>query len=145
MIYGIGTDMVSISRLQKALDRWGDRFAERILGPDEMVRFKDRRQRVPLRGLRYLATRYAAKEAFSKAVGLGMRGPMTWLSVQFLNARSGKPEPFCRKAMKGYMEEHGLKAQVSMTDESDFAMAFVVIEKVDQPSRTQHDDNVNDR
>ena len=131
MIYGIGTDMVSVSRLQTAFDKWGIRFVERILGPEELVRFKDRYHRVPLRGLRYLATRYAAKEAFSKAVGLGMRGPMTWLSVQFFNAQSGKPEPFCRKAMKGYMESRRLRAQVSMTDEADFAMAFVIIEKMD--------------
>ncbi len=139
MIYGIGTDIISIARLQKALDKWGDSFAERILGPDEMIQFRDRSKRVPIRGLRYLATRYAAKEAFSKAVGLGMTGPMTWLSVQFLNAKSGKPEPFCRKAMKDYMEKRGLKAQVSMTDEIDFAVAFVVIEKDGLPSETQHD------
>ena len=137
MIYGIGTDMVSITRLEKVLERWGDRFVRRILGPEEMERFIDRRRRVPLRGLRYLATRFAAKEAFSKAVGLGMRGPMTWLSVQFLNAKSGRPEVFYRKAMKGFMEERGLKAQVSMTDESDFAMAFVVIEKVDPTDTTK--------
>lgn len=137
MIYGVGTDIVSISRLQAALDKWGDRFAERILGPDELVRFKDRRARVPLRGLRYLATRYAAKEAFSKAVGLGMRGPMTWLSVQILNAKSGKPEPFCRKRMAGFMEERGLKAHVSMSDEADFAQAFVIIEKIAETTEPQ--------
>ncbi len=130
MIYGIGTDMILITRLKAALERHGDRFAEKILGPEEMLRYLHRKARVELRGLRYLGTRFAAKEAFSKALGLGMRMPMTWRSMQLLNARSGKPEAVCSGKLKEYMEKLGLKAQVSITDEADYAVAFVVIEQV---------------
>ncbi len=130
MIYGIGTDMILITRLKAALGRHGDRFAEKILGPEEMLRYLHRKARVELRGLRYLGTRFAAKEAFSKALGLGMRMPMTWRSMQLLNARSGKPEAVCSGKLKEYMEKLGLKAQVSITDEADYAVAFVVIEQV---------------
>lgn len=136
MIYGIGTDMILITRLQAALDRHGDRFAEKVLGPDEMRRFFHRRAKVELRGLRYLATRFAAKEAFSKALGLGMRMPMTWRSMQLLNAPSGKPEAVCSGRLKEHMERLGLKAQVSVTDEAEYALAFVVIEQMEEAMET---------
>ena len=136
MIYGIGTDMILITRLQAALDRHGDRFAEKVLGPDEMRRYFHRRAKVELRGLRYLATRFAAKEAFSKALGLGMRVPMTWRSMQLLNAPSGKPEAVCSGRLKEHMERLGLKAQVSVTDEAEYALAFVVIEQMEEAMET---------
>lgn len=129
MIYGIGTDMILITRLKAVLERRGDRFAGKILGPQEMQRYLHRRAKVELRGLRYLATRFAAKEAFSKALGLGMRMPMSWRAMQLLNAPSGKPEAVCSGKLKEHMEKLGLKAQVSVTDEAEYAMAFVVIEQ----------------
>lgn len=110
MIYGIGTDMMLITRLKAALERRGDRFAEKILGPDEMKRYIHRKSKVELRGLRYLATRFAAKEAFSKALGLGMRMPMTWRSMQLLNAASGKPEAVCQRQAEGAYGRTGLKS-----------------------------------
>ena len=91
MIFGIGTDILQINRLEQALQRRGERFAEKILGPQELEKYHRRKAKVEARGLRFLATRFAAKEAFSKAIGLGMRMPMTWRSMQVLNAPSGKP------------------------------------------------------
>ncbi|HVL77571.1 MAG TPA: holo-ACP synthase, partial [Noviherbaspirillum sp.] len=91
MIYGIGTDIVQIARIEAALARHGERFAERILGAEELIKFRRRREKVEARGVRFLATRFAAKEAFSKAIGLGMNMPMTWRAMQTLNAPSGKP------------------------------------------------------
>ncbi|GIZ51074.1 holo-ACP synthase [Noviherbaspirillum aridicola] len=129
MIYGIGTDIIRISRIQAALERHGDRFAEKILGPDEMQIYRRRRSKVEARGLRFLATRFAAKEAFSKAIGLGMRMPMTWRAMQTLNAPGGRPVPVASGALKEFMEAQGLTAQVSITDESDYAVAFVIVEK----------------
>lgn len=90
-IGGIGMDLLRIDRIERALARHGDRFAEKILGPEELAKFHARRARDPVRGVRFLATRFAAKEAFSKAVGLGMRMPMTWRRVQTLNAPGGRP------------------------------------------------------
>ena len=129
VIYGIGTDICDIRRVQATLERRGERFAQKVLGPQEMVVFQERSARTPARGVRYLATRFAAKEAFSKAIGLGMRMPMTWRSVQFLNAPSGKPMVVTSGALTEFMQARGLSAQVSLTDEAEYAVAFVVVEK----------------
>ena len=129
MIYGIGTDILSIPRLSAAYGRRGDRLAEKILGAEEMQRYLHRKNKVEARGLRYLATRFAAKEAFSKAIGLGMRMPMTWRSMQTLNASSGKPIIITSGKLKEFMEENNLCAHVSITDEVDYAVAFVMIEQ----------------
>ena len=129
MIYGIGTDIIQISRVEAALQRYGDRFAEKVLGPQELEKYHRRKAKVAARGIRFLATRFAAKEAFSKAIGLGMCMPMTWRSLQTLNAPSGQPIPVADGALKSFMEQHGLSAQISITDEADYAVAFVIVEK----------------
>lgn len=129
MIYGIGTDIIQISRIEAALERNGERFAEKILGPEELEKYLRRKAKVEARGIRFLATRFAAKEAFSKAIGLGMRMPMTWRAMQTLNAASGKPVAVTNGALKEFMERNGLTAQVSITDEADYAVAFVIVEK----------------
>jgi holo-[acyl-carrier protein] synthase len=129
MIYGIGTDIIQISRIEAALARNGERFAEKILGPEELEKYNRRKAKVEARGIRFLATRFAAKEAFSKALGLGMHMPMTWRAMQTLNARSGKPVAVTSGALKEFMEKNGLTAQISITDEADYAVAFVIVEK----------------
>jgi holo-[acyl-carrier protein] synthase len=127
MIYGIGTDIVQISRVEAALKRSGERFAEKILGPEELVKYHARRAKNEVRGLRFLATRFSAKEAFSKAIGLGMRMPMTWRSAQMLNAPSGKPIIVCSGALDEFMRTHRLTAQVTISDEADYGVAFVIV------------------
>ena len=127
MIYGIGTDIVQISRVEAALRRSGERFAEKILGPEELVKYHARRAKNEVRGLRFLATRFSAKEAFSKAIGLGMRMPMTWRSAQMLNAPSGKPIIVCSGALDEFMRTHRLTAQVTISDEADYGVAFVIV------------------
>lgn len=129
MIFGIGTDIIRIQRIEAALERNGERFAEKILGPQELEKYQRRKQQVAARGIRFLATRFAAKEAFSKAIGLGMRMPMTWRAMQTLNAPSGKPVVVVSGALKEFMENSQLSAQVSITDETDYAVAFVIVEK----------------
>ncbi|QWD83032.1 holo-ACP synthase [Polynucleobacter sp. MWH-P3-07-1] len=127
MIVGIGTDILKIERLQAAYDRTQGRLAERILGPDEMLIFKARLARNPKRGMAFLATRFAAKEAFSKAIGLGMRMPMTWRSLQTLNEASGKPVTSYSGALAIFMAEKQWHAQVTVSDEVDMAIAFVLV------------------
>jgi len=127
MIVGIGTDILKIERLQAAYDRTQGRLAERILGPDEMLIFKARLARNPKRGMAFLATRFAAKEAFSKAIGLGMRMPMTWRSLQTLNEASGKPVTSYSGALAIFMAEKRWQAQVTVSDEVDMAIAFVLV------------------
>ena len=90
-IYGIGTDLVQVSRIAGVMERTKGRFAEKVLGADELRVYHARKARSDVRGLAFLATRFSAKEAFSKAIGLGMHWPMTWRAVQTLNEPSGKP------------------------------------------------------
>jgi holo-[acyl-carrier protein] synthase len=137
MIYGIGTDIVQISRVQAALERSGERFAEKILGPEELVKYHARRAKNEARGLRFLATRFSAKEAFSKAIGLGMRMPMTWRSAQMLNAPSGKPVIVCSGALEEFMRQNRLTAQVSISDEADYGVAFVIVAQEPEPANNQ--------
>lgn len=128
-IAGIGTDLLRIDRIERALARHGDRFAEKILGAQELQKFHARRARDPQRGVRFLATRFAAKEAFSKAIGLGMRMPMSWRRVQTLNAAGGRPILVLAPELLTWYDQRYGAAHVSITDESDMAAAYVVIER----------------
>jgi holo-[acyl-carrier protein] synthase len=129
LIYGIGTDICDITRIAKALERHGERFAQRVLGPHEIEVFRVRRAKVEARGVAYLATRFSAKEAFSKAIGLGMRSPMTWQNCEVIKAASGKPEIRLHGALQAWFASRRLRAQVSVSDESSYACAFVVVEQ----------------
>ncbi len=128
MIYGIGTDICDVRRVAAVVARRGERFAERVLGPHEIEVFRSRRDRVEERGLRYLATRFSAKEAFSKAIGLGMRMPMSWRHCEVVKASSGKPEIRLHGELADWFAARRLRAHVSVTDEADFAASFVVVE-----------------
>jgi len=129
MIYGIGADVCDIRRLRATLARRGDRFAEKVLGAAELQVFQARRARAEVRGVAYLATRFSAKEAFSKAIGLGMRMPMTWRSCEILNLPSGAPVLRLHGALADWFAERGLRGHVTVTDETDYAASFVVVEK----------------
>ena len=129
MIYGIGTDLCDVRRIEATFARRGLRFAERVLGPEELRVFHARRTRSEGRGLRFLATRFSAKEAFSKAIGLGIRSPMRWADCQILNEPSGKPFLRLSGPLAVWFAARGLRAQVTVTDESDYAASFVVVER----------------
>lgn len=129
MIHGLGTDICDVRRIRESVARHGDRFAERVLSEAEMAVFRRRSARWPDRGLRYLATRFSAKEAFSKAIGLGMRMPMTWRGCEIANLPSGQPVIVLHGELKAWFEAQGLTAHVTLTDESDYAASFVVVEK----------------
>jgi holo-[acyl-carrier protein] synthase len=129
VIYGIGTDICDVRRIRASLDRHGERFARKILSDAELAMWKARSARWPERGVRFLATRFSAKEAFSKAVGLGMRMPMTWRLCEVGKLASGKPVILLHGELKAWCEARGLTAMVSVTDESDYAASFVVVEQ----------------
>ena len=129
MIYGVGTDICDVRRIAAAFARRGERFAERVLGPHEMEVFRARHARVESRGISYLATRFSAKEAFSKAIGLGMRMPMTWRGCEIVNAASGKPEVRLNGMLADWFNALALSAQVSLSDETDYAVSFVIVEQ----------------
>jgi holo-[acyl-carrier protein] synthase len=116
MIYGIGTDLCDIRRIEAALQRHGERFAEKILAEGELALFR--------------ATRFAAKEAFSKAIGLGMRMPMSWRRCEVVKAPSGAIALRLHGELHEWFAAKGLQAHVTVTDEQDMAAAFVVVERI---------------
>ncbi len=132
MIYGIGTDICDVRRIRASLDRHGERLAQKILSEGELGTWRARSARWPDRGVSYLATRFSAKEAFSKAIGLGMRMPMTRRHCEIAKAPSGKPEIILHGALKSWFDARQLVAHVSVTDETDYAASFVVVEHLNQ-------------
>jgi holo-[acyl-carrier protein] synthase len=127
-IYGIGTDIVQVSRVAGVMERTNGRFAEKVLGPDELRIYHARQARSAVRGLAFLSTRFSAKEAFSKAIGLGMHWPMTWRALQTLNEPSGKPKIVASGELAEWLEARGISAQVTISDEHDYAVSFVIAE-----------------
>ena len=129
MIYGIGTDICDLRRIRASLERHGERFARKILSDGELATWNERSARWPNRGVSYLATRFSAKEAFSKAIGLGMRMPMTWRHCEIVKAASGKPGIVLHGALKAWFEARQLTVHVTVSDETDYAASFCVIEQ----------------
>ena len=129
MIFGIGTDICDIRRIRASFERHGERFARKILSDGELVVWKERSERWPDRGVSYLATRFSAKEAFSKAIGIGMRMPMTWRHCEITKAASGKPEIVLHGALKQWLDARQLVVHITVTDETHYASSFCVVEK----------------
>ncbi|WP_153099837.1 holo-ACP synthase [Paraburkholderia hayleyella] len=127
-VYGIGTDIVQVSRVAAVMTRTRGRFAEKVLGPDELRIYHARHARSAARGLAFLATRFSVKEAFSKAIGLGMHWPMTWRALQTLNEASGQPVLRASGELAAWLEARGISARVTLSDERDYAVSFVIAE-----------------
>jgi holo-[acyl-carrier protein] synthase len=124
VIYGIGTDLIEIPRIAKALERFGERFALRILCEPEMRRYREHRKPVA-----YLAKRFAAKEAFTKALGTGIKAPANWHGVWVKNLPSGKPVLEYSVALRSLLEKRGVTgAHLSLSDEREMAFATVILE-----------------
>ena len=132
MIYGIGTDICDVRRIRASLARHGDRFARKILSEAEFATWQARSARWPERGIRFLATRFSAKEAFSKAIGLGMTMPMTWRLCEVAKLPSGQPTLVLHGRLKDWFDARHLSAHVTVTDETDYAASFCVVEVLDQ-------------
>lgn len=124
MIYGVGTDVVEIARIRAVLEKYGERFARKILCESELRRFSG--HRLPAN---YLAKRFAAKEAFTKALGTGIRAPANWHGVWVRNLSSGKPVLEFSEPLRKFLAGRGVTAShVSLSDEKGVAFATVVLE-----------------
>jgi holo-[acyl-carrier protein] synthase len=124
VIYGVGTDLIEIPRVERALARFGERFARRILCEPELLRF-----RAHGKPAAYLAKRFAAKEAFSKALGTGIHAPANWHGVWVSNLASGKPQLEFSAALAGLLRTRGVgRAHLTLTDERGLAAATVILE-----------------
>ena len=124
MIHGIGTDIVAVKRLQEMWERHGDRALEKLLAPQEIAEFREAADKG-----RFLAKRFAAKEAFSKALGTGVRPPAVLPAIAVGHDDLGKPNlVFCGRLAE-MIENQGLKAHLSLSDEADYAIAYVILER----------------
>lgn len=125
MIYGIGTDIVEVTRIEASIAEFGDAFAKRILADDEFVSY----QATVLKA-RFLAKRFAAKEAFSKALGTGLRAPATMHNIAVSHDDLGKPILVLAPALQAFLADKNIThTHISISDEKNLAAAFVVLEK----------------
>lgn len=129
MIFGVGTDVCDLRRMAGVLQRRGERFAEKVLGPNEIAVYRLRKAQVEARGIAYLGSRFSAKEAFSKAIGLGLRAPMAWRDCETLTHPSGQPYLRLHGALAEWFVARGLQAHITLSDETDYAVGFVVVEQ----------------
>lgn len=123
-IYGIGADIVEVRRMADILSRHGDRFAQHILSPRELADYA--RTRFPAR---FLAKRFAAKEAFAKALGTGFRHPVTVRHITVVHDALGKPGIAPEAELAHWVQGRGIgPIHLSVSDEKDLVAAFVVLE-----------------
>ena len=123
-IYGIGIDLVRVERLGKSLDRWGAHFEERVFTAAESETCSRRKAKAPC-----LAMRFAAKEAFVKALGIGMRAPVLWLDVEVRSNALGKPEIHLSSRAEQFCRENGITSwHLSLTDDGEYGAAIVILE-----------------
>lgn len=124
MILGIGTDIVAIARIRDTLDRRGAQFAQRILSDAELVELNDVKEPVA-----WLAKRWAAKEAFGKALGTGVREPLTLAGIGVGHDDAGRPLFELNDAIAVHLQSRGVtRTHLTISDEHEYAVAFVVFE-----------------
>ena len=124
MIFGIGTDVVEVSRIKDSIAEFGDVFARRILAESELESYQQSQIKA-----RFLAKRFAAKEAFSKALGTGLRAPATLQNIAVTHDALGKPMLVLAPPLQALLDEkHISHTHLSISDEKNLAAAFVVLE-----------------
>ncbi len=124
-IYGVGIDLVRVDRIRASIERWGFRFEERVFSPGEIAACAKRKNRAGC-----LAMRFAAKEAFVKALGTGMRPPLRWRDIEVRNNSLGRPEIQLSEAALEHCRSRGIQSwHLSLTDDGDYGAAVVVLEK----------------
>ncbi len=124
MIFGIGTDIVEVTRIEASIGQFGDEFAKRILAESELASYS-KSQIKP----RFLAKRFAAKEAFSKALGTGLRAPCTFQNIAVSHDDLGKPILLLADELQAFLTTKNItQTHISVSDEKNLAAAFVVLE-----------------
>lgn len=124
MIFGIGTDIVEVARIRASISEFGDAFAQRILAESEFLSYQESHIKA-----RFLAKRFAAKEAFSKALGTGLRAPATLQNIAVSHDDLGKPVFILAPELQALLQTKNIKqTHISISDEKNLAAAFVVLE-----------------
>jgi len=135
MIHGIGTDLLDAKRIRNGLARFGEHYADRILAPAEHAGYYASSDPA-----RFLAKCFAAKEAFAKAAGTGLRVPVSLRNLAVLRDAQGKPHIECAPQLAAWLAARGVTAHhVSLSDEGDLVLAFVVLEQTGpHPNPQEH-------
>ncbi len=124
MIFGVGTDIVEVARIEDSLNQFGDAFAEKILAESEFASYRESRIKA-----RFLAKRFAAKEAFSKALGTGLRAPATFQNIAISHDKLGKPILLLAAELQTFLTSKNIQnMHISISDEKNLAAAFVILE-----------------
>ena len=124
MIFGIGTDIVEVARIEASISQFGDEFAKRILAQSELASYQSSQLKA-----RFLAKRFAAKEAFSKALGTGLRAPATFQNIAVSHDSLGKPILILAAELQAFLNAKNItQTHISVSDEKNLAAAFVVLE-----------------
>ncbi len=124
MIFGIGTDIVEVARIEASIQQFGDDFVKRILADSEFSSYLESHIKP-----RFLAKRFAAKEAFSKALGTGLRAPATFQNIAISHDELGKPLLMLAAELQVFLQAKNInKTHISISDEKNLAAAFVVLE-----------------
>jgi len=130
VIYGIGTDLLDAERIRQGLVRFGEHYADRILAPAEHAGYYASSDPA-----RFLAKCFAAKEAFAKAAGTGLRAPVCLRNIAVLRDAYGKPLIECAPELSDWLAARRITAHhVSLSDEGNLVLAFVVLEQTPSPS-----------
>tara|TARA_A100000164_G_C21816615_1_gene728182 strand:+ start:738 stop:1148 length:411 start_codon:yes stop_codon:yes gene_type:complete len=127
MIFGTGIDMIKLDRVSNVLNRYDTKFPKKILGLDELEKYYYYKKKDNNKSLSFLASRFAAKEAFSKALGLGIRAPMSWKNIQFLNNKLGAPKALIMGSLKKFMDKNTLVTEVSISDTKEYCIALIIL------------------
>ena len=124
MIYGIGTDIAGLQRMSEVHARYRGKLAQRILSPEEWGEYAETRAKAV-----FLAKRFAAKEAFAKAVGTGMRAPVTLTAISVVHDKLGRPGFSFSPELASWMRERDMgRVHLSISDEREYVVAFVLVE-----------------
>lgn len=122
MIFGIGTDIISVARIQRSIEN-NDRFTDKLFTPGEIAYCESRANK-----FQSYAARFAAKEAVMKALGTGWDGEINWLDIEVISDALGKPGIVAHAATQAFLEHHGItNVQISLSHEKEYAIAFVVL------------------
>jgi holo-[acyl-carrier protein] synthase len=125
MIYGVGVDLVDITRMGRVINKWGDRFIDRVFTTREVAICS-----YSSKSASRFALRFAAKEAFSKAIGLGMRKGIRWRDVEVFHHPSGRPDLMIAGKARSLCHKEGItRWHVSLSDDGNYGVAVVVLEK----------------
>jgi len=125
-ILGLGCDILEVSRLEGLLRKGRDVFIKRVLTPAEIDEYERRSDKSAIRGTLFVATRYCAKEAFSKAMGTGVGAQFSFQDLSVLNSDSGAPVLVYSERLENWLQSRRAQAKISISDEQNYVMSTVI-------------------